>query len=356
MQKLLTLTDVQNEKRRLAASGQPWERVFLDFIRWLETNEELFDEDAKAYSKTFFDRIFSDARDNARKMPDSPAVRAMIRSSSAQLREHFEAHRFVRQLEASPSTPDDLINDWTALAEHSLEIFLDWLFDVCDRKTRVGYDVVLIGLLYSCFDEFVAAIHLSRHKYSLQSNTHLRTVLETLDQVELFSRDRSWIDVWVGDDRRRSWNELKPSAVRKKLGLTGPDEVYGFLSGTGAHPSIKGFKERVLQRVEDTGLQDQDAPTVAIVSLGGTRTEWLRVVNLQLGIAMIGRAVAKLVSCFPSMLNEQEVDERLAKQTAMWRDFTAKHIAPWLEDHGEDAAPLLDLLKPEQQKTGPTEG
>ena len=40
----------------------------------------------------------------------------------------------------------------------------------------------------SCFDELISALHLSRHNYFGQSNTHLRSILETLDRVELFNK------------------------------------------------------------------------------------------------------------------------------------------------------------------------
>ena len=90
------------------------------------------------------------------------------------------------------------------------------------------------GMLFSCVHELVVCFHLAQHGYINQAYTHIRTVFESLNRVELFVRDESYASLWCSDDERTKKRELSPVAVRSKLGVKG-DPLYAFFSAHGPH-------------------------------------------------------------------------------------------------------------------------
>jgi cob(I)alamin adenosyltransferase len=76
-----------------------------------------------------------------------------------------------------------------------------------------------ISLIYGCIDEFSSALHLARHHYYFQANTHLRTVLETLDKISLFIKFPENIDIFLGDDQEKARKKLSHANVRTKIRL-----------------------------------------------------------------------------------------------------------------------------------------
>jgi hypothetical protein len=112
-----------------------------------------------------------------------------------------------------------------------------------------------------------AAFYLAERRYTTQAYSHLRTVNDLLDKAELFFCQPQWAEVWGSGDRDKILKELKPSAVRKKLGRPGFDPIYGFFTELGTHGTFEALQQRVTQ----TG-KNEDRTQVAM-RIGGTPWE-----------------------------------------------------------------------------------
>lgn len=213
---MISKNDISLKRAEFFSQERPFNQNLGDFLKWLTENDSNFDTDAKTYSDTLFNNLFSAAEKNARNLPESPERRHAIRTAVAGQNKHYKAEQFLNGLEMPPTENDEIAKKWSTLVLDGTQIILDFLFDITDSGKQENYRIVFIGLFYNCVDEITAAHSLARHHYFLQANTHLRTILEILDRTELFARDSKWIDLWSSNDGKKIWNELRPKAVRKK--------------------------------------------------------------------------------------------------------------------------------------------
>src|SRR5262249_47255042 len=118
------------------------------------------------------------------------------------------------------------------------------------REFRGGRAAVLYGLLLGLIDEVLVAFHLAQRSFAHQTYSHLRTVEETLDIIDLLNSDESWLNRWLDaatdvqaeiDVYRDTRKEVKKRAGR---GKGDPDKLYAFLSATGSHPQFRGLMGR----------------------------------------------------------------------------------------------------------------
>ncbi len=123
-------------------------------------------------------------------------------------------------------------------------------------------------VLARSINDLLAGLHLASHGYILQSYTVLRPILESVDMAKLFSKDPSMADIWVeGGEKAR--NELRPSAVRRKLGKESYDEMYGHFCNYGSHPSFDGSSGMSAMKV------GEKKPTVT-VWIGGVHNSYAK--------------------------------------------------------------------------------
>src|ERR671911_99872 len=68
----------------------------------------------------------------------------------------------------------------------TLQTILDLLESAGQRLSGIPNFHVQHALLYAALDEFVASLHLARHRYYIQANAHLRGVLEIANLLQVF--------------------------------------------------------------------------------------------------------------------------------------------------------------------------
>ncbi len=220
-----------------------------------EHYEELTPEAKELIDKQI--KLLEEANDEITKTwkskPDSLDKRKALRLSKQVKNEHFDLNTFLDSLNKAP-------NPTTNLAAEAKEIFifigqtlLNYLSDVSDSGLKSA-DMAKLGLLFSAIDEIVVAYHLAEHRFAPQSIAHTRIVLDIIDKIELFNLRPELIKLWAGEDTKERWEELKPAAVRKKLGKPARDEYYSKFSEMGSTPLLSTFNQRLHKAVSKTDV------------------------------------------------------------------------------------------------------
>jgi hypothetical protein len=212
---------------------------------WLKDNYIEMDSEAQVYVDKVFEGLLDLSGETINKMPESHEKRKARILYKMAKGEHQSIEHLFQQLESNSLNKEDIVVEIESYAILGIQDIMDFLLDIRENKKDISL-VPCIGLLHACIDEFLASIYLARHNYFIQANSHLRTILETLDRTILFSREPKLMEIWSGNDYKKKNSELSPSAVRKKLGKNAHDEFYGFLSDFGTHPSYKSFQSRTV--------------------------------------------------------------------------------------------------------------
>jgi hypothetical protein len=77
--------------------------------------------------------------------------------------------------------------------------------------------IAILGLLYWLFDELTVAQYLARRNYSTLAYTHLRSVMEILDKIELFTMKPETAELWASGNEREIRKKLSPPHVMEML-------------------------------------------------------------------------------------------------------------------------------------------
>ncbi len=264
-------------------------------------------------------------------MPEGLEKRKVTRQYAKIESKHHDITDFMSLLEQPPKDhlKIPITLDAKALFKDGMQCILDFLFDVGQHSLGPPLNVCF-GLFFLCVDELLAGMHLAQHAYCTQSYSHVRSVIECLGKIELFVQKPQWIDLWSSDDEKKIYEELRPSAVRKKLGNPKRDEMYNFLSQLGSHPSFKGLQARMVFSKKES----DDAKRVAHIWYGGSpqlhHMLWAQV-NLLHTVLFV---MMKVVSVFEEYLNRDEV---LTFTTSFGRGYIKyliDHFIPWAKENG----------------------
>lgn len=340
---MITKKDITTHMSNITSNLKPskaadLQEVIGEYLQWLSKNYEDMDEEAQAYVDHVFDGMFEIAGPQIASMPESIEKRKLFRTYKAGMGEHQRADQLLQSLESKPHDMDEVGVDGEAFALQGIQVMLDLLLDVREHKGDDFPALPNLVLLYGCVDELLAALHLARHHYYVQANSHLRTVLETLDKVKLFRLNPEWVDVWTGDDTKKMLYELSPSAVRKKLGKDRFDPLYGFLSEHGTHPSFRGFQSRAAIK-----LSEEPRKNVHIW-VSGTPMEHLRVWFYQMALTVIPLAIVQVMLFGEPVFNPEELEHLLRQQLDNFSSFQKQHFIPWAKQYDMNVDDLETAL------------
>jgi len=186
------------------------------------------------------------------KLPDSRDKRILKRLHRGMLGKRVMVDLLLKELETSPILEDDNIAKTRMSLIDELQRLTDFFCDICDNTLRDSAAFAQLSLLGMCVTELVVALHLAYHFYTNQAYSHLRTVIECVDKIELFRRETKWADIWYSGDGRAIWKELSPKKVRVKLGKPTYDPVYGLLSDLGPHGSFQAVQARTYRSLKQS--------------------------------------------------------------------------------------------------------
>jgi len=227
-------------------------------------------------------------------------------------------------------------------AQASLIDVLQRMVDLLDRNEAALQGIpnfhIFFALVWACLDELVVALHLARHQYLLQANSHLRAVVEAADKIALFRKDHSQTLFWSSEDWQVRLRELSPRRVREKLGRDRFDELYGYLSEAGTHLSFRAFQDRVYWQ-----LKDGTAPKL-VVRTGGTPVARLEQMFYPSCCQTITRLLVQVEELNLDGSWLVAVDELMAELWSADADWTERHFIPWAVEEGLDVSGLWEKV------------
>lgn len=339
----ISLVEVFKKREELLLSGVPLADAFRSFLSWLGEHEKDLDSAASEYFDKVLENAYQLARENVAKMPDSIDARQAKRTIARGLNGHISTNGILSALEHRHSHHSKIIDDWSEALSFSHQSIADFLYDLTQNKESFQYSIVLVTLLYGCIDELTVAHYLGRHFYFVQANAHLRTVLETMEKIELFVEQPEWIEVWANGDWKTIERELGPAAVRQKLGRNRYDALYGYLSNNGVHASFDSFRNRA--------FLDSKKERTARVFVGGTPFVHLQIFHFQFSLVVSNLLLSRLVRLLSKALNFEEAEQILKTTAKKFEDFNNTHLVPWAIENQLDTSEMQQLfenLRPQQ--------
>jgi hypothetical protein len=340
---MLTAKDSHSKLEELVSSAEQQEISFDDIprlhLKWISENYDKFDEDAQKQFGEMYDSLFDVAKQNIKQMPDSIVNRKLYRSARTGKGEHYAYENLFNVLATKPIL-DDIQSEGEVIAVSGIQSILDLLHDMNEREKADANRAVPISLIYGCIDEFSAALHLARHHFYLQANTHLRTVLETLDKVSLFIKFPENIDVFLSDDQEIARKELTPAKVREKLGVKQKHNLfYNFLSSHGPHPSLRTVQSRTTIQL------NKNNPQNLVITIGGTNSPHLKTWFYLCCLMVVNFTLYSTIDLTINSINHQEATEMMERDGEKFIEYINNHLIPWAEGEGMDSTELKDFLE-----------
>lgn len=301
--------------------------------------------EAKEFANRLTDDLMSMFETGLKHQADSPEKRALARQVAFVRGKHVKAELLSRSLSAPPQLQLPIVDAAPGVFYDVMQHLLDVLYDATRASHRGPARFASISLLYWCVDELLVAFHLAPRKYATQAYSHIRTVFEILEKVELFHKKPEWAEVWAGTDEKTILRELSPSAVRKKLGKAKFDPVYSFFSELGTHGTFHGVQARVAKKESDV------ASVGVTVWFGGVPRQDQVVLSLSYCLSAAVSVLLMAVGVFMDRLNEQEAVQKLDAAVTKAVNFETDYFAEWAAMSGMDVQPLLNALKQRPQIT-----
>jgi hypothetical protein len=149
------------------------------------------------------------------RLPDTAESRKMKRLLSALKGTHFRAEDLFNGFSVINDPESERIKNARAVLTNVVQVLMDILHDVTRSSHRGPAKFAIIGLYFWLLDEITVAQYLARRSYATLAYTHLRSVMEIIDKVELFTKKPDEADIWVSGDERAIWKRLAPPRVRK---------------------------------------------------------------------------------------------------------------------------------------------
>ena len=199
---------------------------------------------------TLLTGMFQSALDD---MPDSAETRKMKRLLASLKGTHFMAQDLFESFPTIGDPESDRVTKAFRLLERATQVLMDILHDAT-RSTHQGPSkFAIVGLYFWLLDEVTVAQYLARRSYSTLAYTNLRSCMEIIDKVELFTKKPEEANIWVSGDEHAIWKKLAPARVRVKLGKNTFDPLYQYFSEQGSHSTFTALQSRVRRRNKAEG-------------------------------------------------------------------------------------------------------
>jgi len=337
---VLTIDDIKNfELEHFSQINESnYEVLTHDYLAWIMVKHDEMDPDAQQYSDTVFTKLLKSCQKKIEAMVEGPGKRQTWRTYKKATGEHHDIVILFRTLETLPANSDPRAMESEDLILKYLQHLSDVLFDVKENIESCYIELIYLSLFYACIDEILASLHLARHHFYVQTNAHLRTIIETLDKVDLFTKDPSMIDVWKNGDYQQKQKHLSPSATRKKLGKDGYDEIYNFFCEHGTHPTFRSLQDRVVQMVNEN-------PRKQIrIWYAGTPFEPHMISFYTFALNLVTRTLMKAIDFGAKYLNEQEMYTIFDDIKKDIIKFHEDIVIPWAKENDLDHSEFTDYF------------
>lgn len=203
------------------AESKPDGQVIAAFAQYISEHVSELTPEAQALVDKMWEALQPELEEVVQHLPDTIEGRQLKRLYARIVGKHWDAAGLIGGLETPAAPTHSVIAAARPLFEAHLQAYLDLLWDVAQHSHQGPAAVIRMAMLALCADEALVAFHLAQRGYASQALSHVRTVFEALNLVELFSRDPTQADLWASADEQTAWREFRPVKVRKKLARPG---------------------------------------------------------------------------------------------------------------------------------------
>lgn len=257
---------------------------------------------------------------------------------------HWNVEQFLQALNKPPTTNIPVLLHAREFFVKYLQSVLDFMFDVSKKTLKGESEFAQFSLTYLCVNEFMCAFHLLEHHYATQAYTHIRTVYEILDKIELFYKQPKWAELWASDDEKRKIAELSPSAVRKKLGKPKYDSIYAFFSSLGPHGTFRSVQTTGGMRKERS---EKGNPRITLW-IGGTKFEH-HLIGATMSIShTLKLLLFEIIKIYANDINIDESKEVMNSAIKDYKELLVKYFIPWAKENKLDTSEIANLINKEQ--------
>jgi hypothetical protein len=266
--------------------------------------------EGKAYVDDWLAKFYDLLSTKLQEAPDGADTRKMKRVVALGRKKHFEAKKFIDYFPTILEKEDPLVDEAVLVLGKTLQCLLDILHDATQDPQEGPAKIANLALSYWLFDELTVAQYLARRNYSTLAYTHLRSVMEILDKIELFTKKPETAELWASGDEREIWKKLSPPRVRELLGRDSLDPVYKYFSEEGSHATFTAMRPR-LRKQSDLG----EVPEIAIM-VGGMKDSARQMSILIYCIQLGGQAIVMVERAFADRLHDLDITNMVTQLTA----------------------------------------
>lgn len=257
-------------------------------------------------------------------LPDTKMKRRLARLHASSIGKLFDIETHIKELESPPGRIDEDLSECIKIFTEGLKHISGFIFDITQNTLKESANFAQISLLMMCVNELLVILHLLKHRYANQAYSHIRTVFEHLDKVELFRTKPEWADAWIGNDEKLKWKELRPAEVRKKLGKDKHDPIYGLFSSLGVHGSFQAVQIQSARK----SREKEKRPSFTFW-IGGTPFKHNTVWVDAFGIYALYSVLLQAMRSFEQRLNAEEGEEILKTIFTELKNYLLGYFLVW---------------------------
>ncbi len=336
--------DLRQKARELLGQpgGAPGMEPLAELFKYIGENYDRLTPKAKALADGVWEAMKPEFESILAALPDAPESRQLRRLYARLEGDHWDAVGLIGGLEAPPSRKHPIIDAAKPLFTRHLQTYLDLLWDAAQYSDE-GARLIQMLLFALSADELLSAFHLAQRGYASQALSHVRTVFEALDLIELFKRSPELVNDWAALDPRRAWDEFRPGAVRRKLGEESHDPIYSFLSEHGPHVTWRMIRNRAAVRAKESGGDER----TMMLWVGGTPLVHTIVFSIESCLQALVACVIKVAAVFGDLLHREEALAAIRAVSEEYSQFILDHFAGWAREVGLDPTELERFIREE---------
>lgn len=343
---MITKQELQKRLKESLEEVQPrnvdkLKEKILQHMQFVLENYDNLSVDAQEVTDKMIETFQEQLGTALEKLPDSKEKRKLKRLHAGTLGKRFLIEEVIKSLDSSPVFKEKTSQKFSRIFHDRLQNIADFQFDICHNTLSGPALFSQMSLLGMCVDELIVILHLAQHHYTNQVYSHIRTVIENTDKMELFRIKPEWAVVWCSEDAEKIRKELSPSKVRKKLGQSKYDPLYGVFSVLGPHTSFRAVKTKTFRNSKSSSKGN---PQI-VQWLGGCPTEYHTMFVYSFSLYVLNLVLMQLIKSFGHFLNREEVNETLNQTKKEIVDYFKHDFLPCAKRCNLDVTELEDFVK-----------
>ena len=339
----ITKEDCQQYLKLLIEEARPkgmegYSFATIQYMQFLLKNYNNLDQEMQAITDKLMDESLEVYDAALKGAPDTAETRQMKRLLRSIKDKRPTAKGLILGLERTLEEKEPIIEATKQIFEKQLQHLIDMLFDVIEAGLHGIPSFANVSLFLTSINELLCAFHLAQRNYASQAYTHIRSVLESINLIELICLEDKYAALWISNDERKKRRELSPAAVRKKLGQD--KSAYSLLSELGAHPTF-GYVQT--QSAQKRKIVTDERPQITFW-MGGTKWVPHIIWANSACIFVLNIAIAHLGLSFPSRVHKEDYPTILETCMNEFKNYHDNHLIKWQKEHGIDTKEVESLV------------